>query len=86
MPMGWMLLYELLQVLQWLIIVRAVMSWFVDPYSRNPVVVLIRNVTDAILRPISSVLPRTAGVDLSPIVAIFAIYLLQELILRRPWM
>lgn len=84
--MGWLVLYKLLQLLQWLIIIRALMSWFVDPYSRNPIVVLIRNITDAFLRPIAAVLPNTGGVDLSPIVAIFGLYLLQELVVRAAMM
>ncbi|MBV9774654.1 MAG: YggT family protein [Gemmatimonadetes bacterium] len=81
-----MVLYRLLQLLQWLIIIRALMSWFVDPRSTNPVVVLIRNATEAILRPIRSVLPDMGGMDLSPLVAIFAIYLLQELVVRAAMM
>ncbi|CAN5619220.1 hypothetical protein BH23GEM3_BH23GEM3_07840 [soil metagenome] len=80
--MGWMLLYYTLEVFKWLIIVRAVMSWFVPPHSRNPLVELMRRITDPILRPVAGVLPNMGGVDLSPIVAFFAIILLQRLIVR----
>jgi len=78
--MGWNVLYTLLSLLQILIIVRVLMSWVVSPVSRNPVVQLIRNVTDTILEPIRSLLPRTGMIDLSPMIALFAIYLLQGLI------
>lgn len=80
--MGWMLLYYTLEVFKWLIIVRAVMSWFVSPHSRNPLVDIIRRITDPILRPLAGVLPNMGGVDLSPLVAFFAIVLLQGLIAR----
>ncbi|HEX2091797.1 MAG TPA: YggT family protein [Longimicrobiaceae bacterium] len=81
---GWIVLYNVLEVLKWLIIVRALMSWFVDPRSRNPVVAWIRNVTDAILRPIQSVLPDFGGMDLSPLVAIVLIHLVQQAIFMAP--
>ena len=82
--MGWIVLYNVLEVLKWLVIARALMSWFVDPRSGNPVVAWIRTVTDAILRPISAVVPTTGGMDLSPLVAIFLIYFVQMAIARGP--
>lgn len=79
-----MVLYNVLEVLKWLIIARALMSWFVDPRSGNPLVTWIRGVTDAILRPISSLMPNMGGMDLSPIVAILLIYVAQNAIIRGP--
>jgi YggT family protein len=80
--MAWIILYYTLEVLKWLIIIRALMSWFVSPYSDNPLVQVIRRVTDPILRPLSEMVPLTGGVDLSPLVAFFAIILLQQVIIR----
>lgn len=80
--MVWVILYYLLEVLKWLIIVRALLSWFADPYSRNPVVRFIRRITDPILRPLSEMMPPLGGLDVSPLLAFFAIYLFQQLILR----
>jgi YggT family protein len=79
--MGWILLYYMLEALKWLIIIRAVMSWFVAPHSSHPLARLIRRLTDPILRPASEMLPNLGGVDLSPIVAFFALLLLQQLIM-----
>ena len=76
------LLYYLLEILKWLIIIRALMSWFVAPHSDNPVVRLIRKITDPILRPFEEMVPNLGGVDLSPLLAFFAIYLLQALLVR----
>jgi YggT family protein len=78
--MGWSVLYTLLSLLELLIIARVILSWVVSPVSRHPAVVLIRSVTDTILEPIRSVLPRTGMFDLAPMVAILVISLLQGLI------
>jgi YggT family protein len=80
--MAWLVLFYTLELFKWLIIIRAVSSWFASGYSRNPVLDLLRRVTDPILRPVSGMLPPMGGVDLSPIVAFFAIVLLQQVVLR----
>lgn len=76
------LLYFALEILKWLIIVRALMSWFMSPYSDNPIVRIIRRVTDPILRPLSELIPPLGGLDISPLVAFFAIQLTQTMLLR----
>lgn len=78
---GVMVLYYLLQLLQLLILVRVVMSWVVSPASRNPFVEFVRTVTDPILRPIQALLPA-GPLDLSPMIALLIIWLLQSLITR----
>jgi YggT family protein len=80
--MIWVFLYYLLEALKWLIIIRALLSWFVPPHSDNPLVRLLRRITDPILRPLSEMLPPMGGMDVSPLLAFFAIYLFQQLILR----
>lgn len=80
--MAWVLIYYTLELLKWLIIVRALMSWFVPPGSDNAVVHLVRRATDPILRPLSEMLPIAGGFDLSPLIAFFAITLLQQLVIR----
>jgi YggT family protein len=73
-------LYQFLSLVQLLIIARVILSWVASPTSQNPVVQLIRNVTEPILAPIRSILPRTGMFDLSPMLALFAIYVLRGLI------
>jgi YggT family protein len=80
--MAWLLLYYTLEIFKWLIIARALMSWFVSPHTRNPVADFLRKVTDPVLRPISKMMPLAGGIDLSPIIAFFALTLLQQLIFR----
>lgn len=85
MAMGWMLLYYTLEVFKWLVLARAVMSWFVSPYSRNPLAEGLRKVTDPVLQPISAMVPNAGGFDISPIIAFFAIMLLQRLVVTMMW-
>lgn len=80
--MAWIVLYYLLEALKWLIIIRAVLSWFVAPHSDNPLVRLVQRITDPILRPFSEMVPNFGGVDISPLVAYFAIHLLQTVVMR----
>jgi YggT family protein len=80
--MGWMLLYYLLELLKWLVVARALASWFVDPSRRHPAVQLLHRITDPVIRPISSALPSMGGVDLSPLIAFFAIHLIQTFVLQ----
>jgi len=65
----------------WLIIIRALISW-VSPDPYNPIVRFIDQATDPILRPIQRALPPMGGIDLSPLIAIFAIMFLQSFIVK----
>ena len=66
-----------LNTYMWIIIVRALLSW-VNPDPYNPIVQFIYRITEPVLRPIRNVLPtQQIGLDLSPMVAILAIYFLQ---------
>jgi len=65
----------------WLIIIRALISW-VSPDPYNPIVRFIEQSTDPILRPIQRALPPMGGLDLSPVIAIFAIIFLQSFVVR----
>lgn len=74
----------LLQILQVLILVRVVISW-VAPGSRSPFVEFVATVTDPILRPIQALLPRTGPIDFSPMIALFLIYLLQNVLVSAAY-
>ena len=61
----------------WLIIIRALLSW-VNPDPWNPVVQFLTRVTEPVLGPIRRRVPSwRMGIDLSPLVAILAIYFVQ---------
>ena len=78
---AWMILIYSLRLFQILIIVRIVLSYVVSPVSRNPFVEMVRTATDPILRPIRSVMPDTGMFDLSPMVAILLLQVLERVLM-----
>lgn len=66
------LLATLLFTYFFLIIVNVILSW-VAGSSRHPVVPLVYQLTEPVLRPIRCVIPPIAGIDLSPVFALIAI-------------
>ena len=67
-----------LTVYLWIIIARALLSW-VNPDPFNPIVRFLYRVTEPVLRPIRHRLPTLGmGLDLSPLVVILGIYVLQS--------
>ena len=68
-----LVLSMVLEFYMWVIIARAVLSW-VNPDPSNPIVRFITNITEPVLRQVRSRMPAIEGIDLSPIVIIFAIY------------
>lgn len=59
----------------WVIIIRALISW-VNPDPYNPIVRLLYQITEPVLRPIRRMLPMS-GIDFSPLIVILVIYFLQ---------
>jgi YggT family protein len=72
----------ILNIYMWLIIVRAIASWFaMDPY--NPIYQFLIRITEPVLGYIRRLLPLRAGmVDLSPIFAILIIIFLQSFLVQ----
>ncbi|NOY78610.1 MAG: YggT family protein [Calditrichaeota bacterium] len=64
----------------WVIIIQAILSW-VHPDPRSPLVRFLYNITEPVLAPIRRFLPAM-GIDLSPLVALLALYFLQIFLVR----
>ena len=62
-----------------LIIASVILSW-VGARTRHPVVPLVAQLTELVLRPIRKIIPSIAGIDLSPLFALIAIRFLLLLI------
>jgi YggT family protein len=75
--------FAILSVIQWLVIIAAVISW-VNPDPRNPIVQLLYRTTDPMLRPFRRILPpgRTGGIDLSPLLFLLLILFLKVFLSR----
>jgi YggT family protein len=67
----------LVLILQFAIIGRSVLSWFpIDP--RSPLVSVLNEITEPILAPLRRVVPRIGMIDITPMVAIFVLYIIQR--------
>ncbi|MCI5138273.1 MAG: YggT family protein [Candidatus Electrothrix sp. AR1] len=63
----------------WIVIGRAIISWVnADPY--NPIVRFLVQATDPVLEKIRRYVPLMGGLDLSPMLLIFALVFLQSFI------
>ena len=59
------------------IFIRAILSWFsIDP--RSPLVQALNAITEPILDPIRRIMPRLGMIDLSPMVAIIVLGVMQS--------
>lgn len=66
-----------------LIVVSSILSWF-SPDPRNPLVRIVHGVVEPLLHPIRTILPTLGPLDLSPMVAILILMLLQRLLGAAP--
>jgi YggT family protein len=69
----------LLSTYFFLIIVAVILSW-VGARLRHPVVPLVYQLTEPVLRPFRRIIPPIAGIDLSPLFALIAIRFLMLLL------
>lgn len=63
------------------IFARVILSWF-PAAMNNPIAIFIYAVTEPILAPIRRVVPKFGTLDLSPMVALLAIVLIQRVLTK----
>jgi YggT family protein len=78
----------LLQLYIWLLIAAAVLSWLIAfnvVNMRNGFVAAVADflyrVTEPLLRPIRNMLPNLGGIDISPVILILIIILIERMII-----
>ncbi len=78
-----------LQLYVWLLIAAAVLSWLVAFNVVNPrnqfvatVGEFLYRITEPALRPIRNMLPNLGGIDISPIILILLIFLIERIIIH----
>lgn len=83
------LILLILKLYTYVIIIVAIMSWLVAFNVINLYNSFVRSVwtglnalTEPLLRPIRNVLPNMNGLDLSPIVLLLLIFLIQDVIIK----
>lgn len=82
-------LYQALEIYSFIIIATIIFSWLAafnvvsmsNPTARKIMSILGR-LTDPVLRPVQRFIPSIGGIDISPIVVIFGIMLLQRIIVQ----
>lgn len=70
----------LLTVLSWAILIRVLLSWIPNLDRGNPLVRLLAQITDPVLEPARRIIPPIGGMDLSPIVVLLLLRLLQQVL------
>ncbi len=64
-----------------IIIIRAVLSWVQhNPYQ--PLIKVVYDVTEPPLRLIRQYVPNFGGLDISPVILIFAVYFIEKILIR----
>ena len=79
------LVHGVANILFWLLLIRAIMSWFIQGnYNRtfHDVYRVLVQLTEPILAPIRRLLPATGPLDLSPLVALLLIRVVESLLVR----
>lgn len=70
------------QLLVWILTIaifaRALLSWIPNLDPRNPFVVFIVQITEPVLAPLRSIIPRIGMIDLSPMVAIIILQVIGQ--------
>ncbi|MEJ0051291.1 MAG: YggT family protein [Methylovirgula sp.] len=79
----------ILQIYTYIIIIVAIMSWLIAFNVINVYNNVVRSiwnalnaVTEPLLKPIRSILPAFGGLDISPVILLLLIFLLQDIIER----
>ncbi|HEY0900690.1 MAG TPA: YggT family protein [Micavibrio sp.] len=83
------LLIFLLDVYFYIIIASVIISWLIafevinvkNPQAQN-LINLLNKVTEPVYKPLRKFIPPIGGIDITPIIVIFGIFLLQNLIVR----
>lgn len=68
---------EAFQLLFWVLLIRAILSWFSQGY--NPIEMVLGQLTEPLLAPIRRVIPPIAGLDLSIVVLLIGLQFFQIL-------
>ncbi|MCB1802584.1 MAG: YggT family protein [Gammaproteobacteria bacterium] len=74
------LLMLIINVFLFAILIQVIISW-INPGSHNPAISLIHSLTEPLLAPVRRRLPSMGGIDLSPMVVMIGLVLLEMLLI-----
>ena len=82
------ILYILLNVIWWIIVVQAILSWLIAFNVINTSNDFVRSIwqaldkmTEPLYRPIRRIMPDFGALDLSPMVVLLILYILMQVVL-----
>jgi len=89
MPLIAKLLITALDIYSWIIIATVIISWLIafdvikttNPQAQN-LIRLLNKATEPVYKPLRKFIPSIGGVDITPIIVLLGIYLLQRVIIR----
>jgi YggT family protein len=76
------LLDVVFQVLTLLIVVRVILSWVPGLGSDHPAARVVYRLTSPIIDPIRRLMPPAGGLDLSPMIAVLLLWLVQRVLVE----
>ncbi len=71
---------EILDILWYAVIIGVIGSWFIS-YNNHPLFTLVDEICNPMYKPIRNILPDMSGIDISPIILLVVLNLLQMIIL-----
>ena len=79
-------IYYAVDALIWIMIIDAVLTFIPSIDRRNPIVKLLRSITEPIYRQVRRVIPTVrmgdVGMDLSPLIAIIGLQILRAILFK----
>lgn len=74
------IIFLVLWLFELMLLARVVLSWFPNVDRSNPIIQLLYDITEPVLRPIREMLPQSSMIDFSPLVVFLIIQLLMRLL------
>ena len=65
------------------VFIRVLLSWVPNLNPENPAIEFLYGITEPILAPIRSIMPKTMMFDFSPMIAIFVLQAIRTVLLRQ---
>jgi len=73
-------IFLILRIFEFILLARVLLSWFPNVDRNNPIVQLLYEITEPVLRPIRDMLPPNGMFDLSPLIAFLIIQVIATIL------
>ena len=73
-------IFFILRVFEFVLLARVLLSWFPNVDRSNPLIQLLYDITEPVLRPIRDMLPPNGMFDLSPLIAFLIIQVIAAIL------